>query len=115
MAIAGEKTGVEKVAEKLAEKRRALGRGLESLLPGGPRVVPSNDPTFAQNTRKDGAPSEASAMPTGGLDDKSAGASADSSAVGERVDLQAVAAPRRPAELGLAAGSSEGRPRPTGT
>ncbi len=33
------KTGMEKVTEKLAEKRRALGRGLESLLPG-PRVVP---------------------------------------------------------------------------
>lgn len=32
------KTGPEKVSEKVAEKRRALGRGLESLLPG-PRVV----------------------------------------------------------------------------
>ena len=32
------KTGTEKVHEKLAEKRRALGRGLESLLPG-PRAV----------------------------------------------------------------------------
>ena len=43
MAIPAEKVGVEKVAEKLAEKRRALGRGLESLLPG-PRVVPSERP-----------------------------------------------------------------------
>ena len=34
----GEGSGPEKVHEKLAEKRRALGRGLESLLPG-PRVV----------------------------------------------------------------------------
>jgi ParB family transcriptional regulator, chromosome partitioning protein len=34
------KTGAEKVHDKLAEKRRALGRGLESLLPG-PRVLPS--------------------------------------------------------------------------
>jgi len=33
------KTGSEKIPEKLAEKRRALGRGLESLLPG-PRAVP---------------------------------------------------------------------------
>jgi ParB family chromosome partitioning protein len=33
---------MEKVTEKLAEKRRALGRGLESLLPG-PRVVPGTD------------------------------------------------------------------------
>ena len=49
-----EKTGTEKVSEKLAEKRRALGRGLESLLPG-PRVVPAS-PTLPQSTRKDGAP-----------------------------------------------------------
>jgi ParB family chromosome partitioning protein len=35
---ATEKTVAEKVHEKLAEKRRALGRGLESLLPG-PRAV----------------------------------------------------------------------------
>jgi ParB family chromosome partitioning protein len=34
------KAGAEKVPEKLAEKRRALGRGLESLLPG-PRAVPA--------------------------------------------------------------------------
>ncbi len=36
-------TNTEKtaVAEKPGEKRRALGRGLESLLPSGPRVVPS--------------------------------------------------------------------------
>jgi ParB family chromosome partitioning protein len=51
---AAEKTGTEKVSEKLAEKRRALGRGLESLLPG-PRVVPAS-PTLPQSTRKDGAP-----------------------------------------------------------
>jgi ParB family chromosome partitioning protein len=37
---AAAKTGAEKLTEKLAEKRRALGRGLESLLPG-PRVVPT--------------------------------------------------------------------------
>jgi ParB family chromosome partitioning protein len=35
------KAGTEKVTEKLAEKRRALGRGLESLLPG-PRMVPGS-------------------------------------------------------------------------
>jgi ParB family transcriptional regulator, chromosome partitioning protein len=33
-------TGSEKGSEKLAERRRALGKGLESLLPG-PRVVPA--------------------------------------------------------------------------
>jgi ParB family transcriptional regulator, chromosome partitioning protein len=47
-----DKAGAEKVHEKLAEKRRALGRGLESLLPG-PRAVA---PTLPQSTRKDGAP-----------------------------------------------------------
>jgi ParB family transcriptional regulator, chromosome partitioning protein len=34
----GSKTGLEKAGEKVVEKRRALGRGLDSLLPG-PRVV----------------------------------------------------------------------------
>ena len=53
-----EKTGTEKVSEKLAEKRRALGRGLESLLPG-PRVVTAS-PTLPQSTRKDGAPASSS-------------------------------------------------------
>ncbi len=52
-----EKTGTEKVHERLAEKRRALGRGLESLLPG-PRVVPGA-PTLPQSARKDGARPEA--------------------------------------------------------
>lgn len=33
-------TAVEKTAEKVSDKRRALGRGLESLLPG-PRAVPA--------------------------------------------------------------------------
>jgi ParB family transcriptional regulator, chromosome partitioning protein len=40
------KAATEKVHEKLAEKRRALGRGLESLLPG-PRVVPVAPAGFA--------------------------------------------------------------------
>ena len=53
-----EKTGTEKVGEKLAEKRRALGRGLESLLPG-PRVATAS-PTLPQSTRKDGAPASSS-------------------------------------------------------
>jgi len=51
-----EKSGPAKLSEKLAEKRRALGRGLESLLPG-PRVVPvPASPTLPQSARKDGAP-----------------------------------------------------------
>ena len=54
--VAAEKTGPAKLSEKLAEKRRALGRGLESLLPG-PRVVPvPAPPTLPQSARKDGAP-----------------------------------------------------------
>src|SRR5262249_38976264 len=44
--------------EKVVEKRRALGRGLESLLPG-PRVVSA--PTLPQSTRKDGAAFEGGA------------------------------------------------------
>ncbi len=59
MAIPAEKVNVEKI-----EKRRALGRGLESLLPSGPRVVPANDPTLAQSARKDGAPFEDLAVTT---------------------------------------------------
>ena len=50
-----DKNVVGKVSEKLAEKRRALGRGLESLLPG-PRAVAAPAPTLPQSTRKDGAP-----------------------------------------------------------
>ena len=55
-----EKTRPEKVSEKLTEKRRALGRGLESLLPG-PRVVPASS-HLPQSTRKDGAPAVASSQ-----------------------------------------------------
>ncbi len=43
---AGTKTASEKIHEKVADKRRALGRGLESLLPG-PRVVPASAPVSA--------------------------------------------------------------------
>src|ERR1700688_649929 len=50
-----DKNVVGKVSEKLAEKRRALGRGLESLLPG-PRAVVAPAPALPQNARKDGAP-----------------------------------------------------------
>ena len=46
--------GTAKLNEKLAEKRRALGRGLESLLPG-PRVVVAA-PTLPQSPRTDGCP-----------------------------------------------------------
>jgi ParB family transcriptional regulator, chromosome partitioning protein len=60
--VAAEKSGPAKLSEKLAEKRRALGRGLESLLPG-PRVVPTPaSPTLPQSARKDGAPDAASSQ-----------------------------------------------------
>jgi ParB family chromosome partitioning protein len=51
----------EKVHEKLAEKRRALGRGLESLLPG-PRAVVAV-PTVPQSVRKDVDPAASSSTP----------------------------------------------------
>jgi len=51
------KTGPEKVSEKIAEKRRALGRGLESLLPG-PRVVkPVSSPSAVESGPSDSAQS----------------------------------------------------------
>ncbi|MFY9841821.1 MAG: ParB/RepB/Spo0J family partition protein [Terriglobales bacterium] len=87
-----EKVHSEKVHEKLAEKRRALGRGLESLLPG-PRVVPAAL-SSPQSARKDGAPE-----PT------PAGASLDaaSSVVTELQAAAAVPAPggEHPFELAL--------------
>ncbi|MGA6987820.1 MAG: ParB/RepB/Spo0J family partition protein [Terriglobales bacterium] len=61
-AVTVDKT-IPKAGEKLAEKRRALGRGLESLLPG-PRVVPAAS-TLSQNARTDGAP-DSSAESAGG-------------------------------------------------
>jgi ParB family transcriptional regulator, chromosome partitioning protein len=54
---------IAKAGEKLAEKRRALGRGLESLLPG-PRVVPAA-PTLPQSARTDrAADSSSSSSPS---------------------------------------------------
>ncbi len=108
MAIPAAKSIGEKVAEKVVEKRRALGRGLESLLPGGPRVVPANDQTLAQSARKDGVPSGALGAP-----------SASPEGVGgaeETVDLQAVAAWRSPdgaPALELALDSIESNPHQT--
>jgi ParB family chromosome partitioning protein len=102
MAIPAAKSSVEKVVEKVAEKRRALGRGLESLLPGGPRVVPANDPTLAQSARKDGAPSSILAVP--------------SAVPAETVDLQAVAERRTvdgASALELALDSIESNPHQT--
>ncbi|MFZ0684469.1 MAG: ParB/RepB/Spo0J family partition protein [Terriglobales bacterium] len=51
----------DKVSEKIAEKRRALGRGLESLLPG-PRAVAAV-PSLPQTARNDAAPAVSSALP----------------------------------------------------
>ena len=58
-----DKSVVGKAHERLAEKRRALGRGLESLLPG-PRVVVAPAPTLPQSARKDGAPARSDAPAT---------------------------------------------------
>jgi ParB family chromosome partitioning protein len=86
MAIPAEKTGTE----KLVEKRRALGRGLESLLPG-PRVVAPNPVGDAGAGRREdrGQGGVATA-------DES-GATVESTAASpETVDLQAAAARRAP-------------------
>jgi len=99
------KTGTEKAREKLAEKRRALGRGLESLLPG-PRVVPASParppaaPTLPQSTRKDGAPdssSSTSSEPSGLSSAADGGQPGTAAAPPEVVDeLQAAVAGQTP-------------------
>jgi ParB family transcriptional regulator, chromosome partitioning protein len=70
--------GTEKVHEKLAEKRRALGRGLESLLPG-PRVVPASAglPQSPRKDADDGA-SAGSQGPVAGSRDADAASSSSS-------------------------------------
>ena len=71
-AVTVDKT-IAKAGEKLAEKRRALGRGLESLLPG-PRVVPAA-PTLPQDARTDGAAdSSSSSSPSSSTSSLSASA-----------------------------------------
>ena len=86
---ATEKAGAEKAHEKLAEKRRALGRGLESLLPG-PRVVAA----VPQGARKDGAAAPSgSAFPVPSSEEGGSGAAAAAPAT--MLDsLQAVASGR---------------------
>lgn len=131
MAIPAEKVGVEKVAEKAVEKRRALGRGLESLLPG-PKVV-MTDPTTAQSARKEGSPASpvsdadrlrgqgapatagegasATVLATG------ASGSAGESAQSESIDLQAMAVQRAPdgQPVELALDAIENNPHQTRT
>jgi ParB family chromosome partitioning protein len=51
--------------EKPAEKRKALGRGLESLLPGGPRIVPPGVPTRPPGDTAPSAPPERAASAEG--------------------------------------------------
>jgi ParB family chromosome partitioning protein len=105
MAIPAEQS--EKVADKIVEKRRALGRGLESLLPGPRAVVPANDPSLAQATNKDGARNDGA--PSNASETGAASPEADV------VDLQAMAA-RRPdgvPVLDLALESIEDNPHQT--
>ena len=71
-AVDAAKAGTEKVHEKLAEKRRALGRGLESLLPG-PRAVAAV-PAVPQRAGND----EASGLRPTGADASSIASSASS-------------------------------------
>ena len=61
------KTGPEKLSERLAEKRRALGRGLDSLLPG-PRAVPTAPfvpPVVAPSVPRNVGPAPSSAHGSG--------------------------------------------------
>jgi ParB family chromosome partitioning protein len=75
----------EKLHEKLAEKRRALGRGLESLLPG-PRAVAPPTPVVPQNARRDGAlPSSSSPAVSAAPMDVSSTENGSGAAVGEVV------------------------------
>ena len=85
------KTGSERIPEKLAEKRRALGRGLESLLPG-PRAVP---PTSAvpQGFRT----GDGSEMPSSSSFNSPPSATAQSPAASD------IAGPLQPAPLGMTA------------
>ena len=62
-AVDAAKAAAEKAHEKLADKRRALGRGLESLLPG-PRVVPATPAAGASSVVP--APHDADAAFSGG-------------------------------------------------
>jgi ParB family chromosome partitioning protein len=127
MAIPAAKNIGEKVAEKVVEKRRALGRGLESLLPRGPRVVPENDPAAAHGASTDGATSEeleAAGVPAAGprgVREQDAPSASSGQALATaggtpalQVDLQAVAE-RRPgsAALELALDSIESNPHQT--
>jgi ParB family chromosome partitioning protein len=92
------KTGTEKISEKLAEKRRALGRGLESLLPG-PRAVaappaPSSQLSALSSQETGSAPSSYS-----GADGRQPGAAVappESLAVSGTLDELQAAAGRAP-------------------
>jgi ParB family chromosome partitioning protein len=96
-AVVSDKT--DKTGEKVVEKRRALGRGLESLLPG-PRVVSAPDPTLAQHTREGGAAIDdetalsadggRAGAPVAPFSDEGAGATVDLQAAAERGRGQAV-------------------------
>ncbi len=110
MTTAAEKVAVPEKKEEKVEKRRALGRGLESLLPG-PRVVsgtefrvPSTEPNPTVRTSEQPATAEE-------VDKTRAGApalhepEADDVAPGEVISIQAVADDRivgnRVVHLGL--------------
>jgi len=96
-AVDAAKTGTDKGHEKLAEKRRALGRGLDSLLPG-PRAVA---PTGAESPKGSAATGAASTVaPISGPSPAAAPAAAVLSTgapVAEVLDeLQAMGSPLTP-------------------
>jgi ParB family chromosome partitioning protein len=80
------KAGTEKAADKLAERRRALGRGLESLLPG-PRVVPGTGPTHGT----DAAPAATPVAPAhGGVASQATVAEPQSGSAGRNVEREEI-------------------------
>ncbi len=103
MTTAAEKVAVPEKKEEKVEKRRALGRGLESLLPG-PRVVVSSEPRVpspetppSATDPRDGAPVVDGAgetkVPRFARDDKGEASLSpfEEVAPGEVIEIQAVA------------------------
>ena len=79
------KAGADKGHEKLAEKRRALGRGLESLLPG-PRVVPATPKRQDSSQSQSGGPAVAADVPLRQSVSGESGSTGDESSLAVRAE-----------------------------
>ena len=105
--VAAEGKSSEKSPEKLVEKRRALGRGVESLLPG-PRAV-TVPPTLPQSARKDGAPAS-TLSPSARVDGAPVESSSQLSVVSAQSPVSGSAGPGSQGELASPSSSPGGRP-----